>query len=267
MKPFHGHALSWKLSEEVIELAMHHPPSNEIGSAMLEEMEQFTVALEPATPKAKILIIYSQLESGFSAGGDLREMYSRLQAVSPAERCTGVRGSLKRNHSGLNALDASPLVTIAAVHGFCFGGGFELALACDLIVADAMARFCFPELRLGLIPAGGGIPRLKRDLGNGLIRDLILTGRSMNAKRALSLGLISQVAAEGQALHVARSTAAQITKFDAVALRAAKRLIKPIPYGELNEEVEIVSQLFGQPAVMDGLRKAVESPNVLRHLP
>ena len=110
----------------------------------------------------------------------------------------------------LNALDASPLTTIAAVHGVTFGGGFELALACDLIVADKMARFCFPELRLGLIPGFGGIPRLKRDLGNGMVRDLLLTGRSINASKALAVGLVSQVAAEGEALLVARAAAAQV---------------------------------------------------------
>jgi enoyl-CoA hydratase/carnithine racemase len=267
MKPFEGHTLSWTLSEGIIELAMHHPPANEIGSSMLAEMKQFIMALESASTEAKALIIYSQLKSGFSSGGDLREMYSGWGAVSPVERSAGVRDSLKRNHSGLNVIDASPLITIAAVHGFCFGGGFELALTCDLIVADIMARFCFPELRLGLIPAGGGIPRLKRDVSNSLVRDLILTGRSINAKRALSSGLVSQVAAQGQALQVARSVAAQITKFDAVALREAKRFIKPIPYDELSHEVEIVLDLFGQPAVIEGLRKFVESTNVLPHLP
>src|SRR5207245_10022932 len=114
----------------------------------------------------------------------------------------------------MNTIDASPLTTIAAVHGVCFGGGFELALTCDLIVADKMARFCFPELRLGLIPGFGGIPRLKRDIGNGVVRDLLLTGRSINATKALAIGLASQVAAEGEALRVARATGAQIGKFD-----------------------------------------------------
>ena len=114
----------------------------------------------------------------------------------------------------MNAIDAAPLTTIAAVHGVTFGGGFELALACDLIVADKMARFCFPELRLGLIPGFGGIPRLKRDLGNAVVRDLLLTGRSINATKALATGLVSQVSAEGEALRVARATAAQIGKFD-----------------------------------------------------
>ncbi len=123
----------------------------------------------------------------------------------------------------LNSLDASPLTTIAAVQGVCFGGGLELALACDLIVADKMARFAFPELRLGLIPGFGGIPRLRRDVGNGIVRDLLLTGRSINATKAQSAGLVSQVAAEGEALRVARSTAAQVLKFDRETSAAAKR--------------------------------------------
>jgi len=77
-----------------------------------------------------------------------------------------------------------------------------------------MARFCFPELRLGLIPGFGGIPRLKRDLGNGVVRDLLLTGRSFNATKALQVGLVSQMVGEGEALRAARATAAQLSKFD-----------------------------------------------------
>ena len=113
----------------------------------------------------------------------------------------------------MNALDAVPLTTIAAVHGVTFGGGFELALVCDIIIADRMARFCFPELRLGLIPGFGGIPRLKRDLGNAVVRDLLLTGRSFNVMKAQQIGLVSQIAAEGEALRVARATASQVAKF------------------------------------------------------
>jgi enoyl-CoA hydratase/carnithine racemase len=266
MKPFKGNALSWELSESIIELTLHHPPSNEIGRVMLAEIEQFVTALESVSSEASVLIIYSQLKSGFSAGGDLHEMYALLREASPVERA-GIRDYLERSHRSLNAIDAASLVTIAAVHGICFGGGLELALTCDLIVADNMARFCFPELRLGLIPGGGGIPRLKRDLSNSFVRDLLLTGRSINAKRALSVGLVSQVTAEGETLHVARSIASQIKKFDAAARIAAKRFVKPIPYDELNREIEIFSELFGRPAVLEGLRKFVESSDVFPYLP
>jgi enoyl-CoA hydratase/carnithine racemase len=266
MKPFKGNGLSWTLSEGVIELMLHHPPANEISRAMLAEFEQFLAALESASSEASVLIIYSQLKSGFSAGGDLRELYALLREASPGER-TGIRDYVERSHRSLNAIDAASLVTIAAVHGMCFGAGFELALTCDLIVADHMARFCFPELRLGIIPGGGGIPRLKRDVSNSFVRELLLTGRSINANRALSVGLVSQVTAEGETLHVARSLASQIKKFDAAARIAAKRLIKPIPYDELNSEIEIFSELFGRPAVLEGLRKFIESSDVMPYLP
>ena len=167
----------------------------------------------------------------------------------------------------MNTIDAAPLTTIAAVHGVVFGGGFELALTCDLIVADKMARFCFPELRLGLIPGFGGIPRLKRDAGNAVVRDLLLTGRSMNATKAQSVGIVSQIAGEGDALRVARATAAQLAKFDRETAIAAKRFIKPIPHAELQQEIEIFCELFTRPAVEAGLRKFVESKDALPYLP
>lgn len=267
MKPFKGNTLSWNVTDGVIELALHRSPANEIGPAMLAELQHFVATLESTSGEASVLIIYSQLKSGFSAGGDLRELYAYTQTVNPAERAAGIRPSLELSHRVFNAIDAAPLVTIAAVHGVCFGGGLELALTCDLIIADKMARFCFPELRLGLIPGGGGIPRLKRDLGNSVVRSLLLTGCSMNASRALASGLISQLTAEGEALSVARSTAAQINKFDAAARIAAKRFVKPIPRDELHDEIEIFCDLFSRPAVTEGLRKFVEGSDVLPYLP
>jgi enoyl-CoA hydratase/carnithine racemase len=178
-----------------------------------------------------------------------------------------VRSFLERIHAVFNVIDAMPFATIAAVHGVCFGGGFELALTCDIIVADKMARFAFPELRLGLIPGFGGIPRLKRDLGNAFIRDLLLTGRSVNATRAQSVGLVAQLAAEGEALRIARATAAQIAKFDGVTRAAAKKFIKPIPREELRREIDLFCELFERPAVMAALGKFVESTDAMPYLP
>lgn len=267
MKSFTGDTLSWELVDGAVELALHRPPCNEIGSATLQELERFVEALEAVSDEAHALIMYSTLKCGFSAGADLRELYYRSQEVNEAERVAGVRDFLERIHRVLNRLDASPLTTIAAVHGVTFGGGFELALTCDLIIADKMARFCFPELRLGLIPGFGGIPRLKRDLGNSVVRDLLLTGRSINATKAQAVGLVSQLAAEGEALRVARSIAAQVKKFDRATSGAAKRFIKPIPYEELRQEIEIFCDLFMRPAVEAGLRKFVESTDAQPYLP
>jgi enoyl-CoA hydratase/carnithine racemase len=264
---FRGNTLSWELKDGVVELALHRAPCNELGSLTLSELESFAAALPGLQDKTCALIIYSELESGFCAGADLRELYERSQAMDKAEAVRGVRDFLERIHRVLSAIDDSPFTTIAAVHGVTFGGGFELALACDLIVADKMARFCFPELRLGLIPGFGGIPRLKRDLGNAVVRDLLLTGRSFNAAKAQQVGLVSQVVSEGEALRAARATAAQLGKFDRNTAIAAKRFIKPIPHEELRREIDLFCELFAQPAVEAGLKKFVESREAQPYLP
>ena len=267
MKPFRGKALSWQLANGVIELALDRAPCNEIGTVALTELEDFVAALKSAARETHALIISSARKEGFCAGADLRELYREIQDLDVKQRARGVRDFIERIHRVMNALDEAPLTTIAAVHGIAFGGGFELALTCDLIIADKMARFCFPELRLGLIPGFGGIPRLKRDVGNAAVRDLLLTGRSINAQKAQSIGLVSQVTAEGDALRVARATAAQIGKFDRETATAAKRFIKPIPREELQREIDIFCELFTRPAVEAGLRKFVESTDPLPYLP
>jgi enoyl-CoA hydratase len=267
MNNFQGKAISWRVADGTIELSLDRDPCNEIGTTALSELEQFVEALESLQKTAHAVIIWSSRKPGFCAGADLRELHLGLQILARPERFARVHDFLERIHRVMNAIDSAPLTTIAAVHGVTFGGGFELALTCDLIIADKMTRFCFPELRLGLIPGFGGIPRLKRDLGNALVRDLLLTGRSINATKAQSAGLVSQVTAEGDALRVARATAAQIGKFDRDAAIAAKRFIKPIPHEELRREIEIFCDLFTRSAMEAGLRKFVESTDALPYLP
>jgi len=267
MDSFKGQAVSWYVNDGVVELALDREPCNEIGSATLGELEQFVQAMRTFERSAHALIIYSQRNCGFCAGADLRELYGRSKDMERLQAVGQVRTFLEKIHAVLNAIDATPLATIAATHGVVFGGGFELALACDLIIADKTARFCFPELRLGLIPGFGGIPRLKRDLGNAVVRDLLLTGRSFNATKAQQVGLVSQVVGEGEVLRVARGTAAQVGKFDRKTAAAAKQFIKPIPYEELKREIDIFCELFIRPAVEAGLRKFAESSEALPYLP
>lgn len=262
-----GETMSWAFKDGIVELRLHRTPCNEIGSESLDELEEFSKYLQSLDLSAHAVLIYSDLKCGFCAGADLRELYKRSQAMEQADATKGVREFLERIHHALNVIDAAPLTTIAAVNGVVFGGGFELALACDLIIADKTARFAFPELRLGLIPGFGGIPRLKRDIGNAVVRDLLLTGRSFNATKAQQIGLVSQVVAEGQVLRAARATATQIAKFDRGTSAAAKQFIKPIPREELQREIDIFCDLFSRPAVQAGLKKFVESKGAQPYLP
>src|SRR4029077_6706855 len=138
MDAYKGKTLSWRLSDSIVELVLDRPPANEIGLAMLEDLESFISSLPSLESKASALILYSEQKAGFSAGADLRELYDQAKKMSASSAAKGVRELLERIHVELKQLNSSPITTIAAVHGVCFGGGFELALTCDIIIADKM---------------------------------------------------------------------------------------------------------------------------------
>ena len=166
----------------------------------------------------------------------------------------------------LNAIDASPL----DYHRGGAWGDFRRWLRTGAGVRSDHRRqdgeVLFPELRLGLIPGFGGIPRLKRDLGNAVVRDLLLTGRSLNATKVQQVGLVSQVVAEGDRCEqrgpLRRSWGSLIG-----ARRCGQEFIKPIPHDDLRKEIDIFCELFAQPAVEAGLRKFVESEDAQPYLP
>ncbi|MDB4974423.1 MAG: Enoyl-CoA hydratase [Myxococcaceae bacterium] len=254
-----------ELVEGVYELALRAPPVNEIGLQMLAGLERALDEID--LEKGRALLIYSALPSGFCAGADLRALHAGLVSTPElGEQQRQVGEFIDRIHAVFTRIDTLPLTTVAAIHGACFGGGFELALTCDVLVADKTARFCFPELRLGIIPGFGGIPRLKREVGNGVVRDLLLTGRSMNAKRAQNIGLVSQMVAQGKHVDAARATARQATRFDRDAAATCKAFIKPIPHAELELEKLHFKRLITRPVVVDALQKFVESTDLRPYL-
>src|SRR5436190_1786478 len=126
-----------KLEKGVYELALSHAPNNEIGTKMLSEFEKVLKKINPS--KASALIIYSTLESGFSAGADLRELYQEIQKQPASKHLNEMSQFLNRIHDLMNQIDQLPLVTIGVIQGVCFGGGFELALTCDIRLAEPSA--------------------------------------------------------------------------------------------------------------------------------
>lgn len=267
MSGFDGTALSWTVRDGVVDVTLHRAPANEIGTVMLSDLERLVAELPRLEQDAAALVLRSTLPAGFSAGADLRELHGAVRDLDPEARVAGVRVFLRRIHAVLDALDTTSLVTVAALHGVTFGGGFELALVCDLLVADRMARFAFPELRLGLVPGFGGVARLARDTGSGVVRDLLLTGRSLNAARAHALGIVSQLVAEGQSAEAALGTARQVAKLDRRAAAEAKRLAKPLPREALDREIRVFCELFARPEVLRALERFVQSREAMPYLP
>lgn len=265
-----GQRLSWATEPDgLCTLTLHGAPLNELGEASLSELELFVEALggeEEASIRA--LLIVSEQPRGFCAGADLRALEARVSAsAGPAELRAELRKFLVRINAALSGIDQAPIASAAAVEGVCFGGGLELALACDLIVADPSARFGFPELRLGLIPGFGGITRLRRASGSQRVLDLLLTGRSLNAERAREAGLVSQVAGKGKAARAAASALRQSLRVPAAAVAAAKRHAKPHDPAAIAAEIETFLDLFERPECAAALADFVSRKDVLPYLP
>ena len=269
---FQGETLRFSRENSGFEIALHRAPCNEIGDTTLTELERVAAILVDGVGDARSLLIHSEIAGGFSAGADLRALYEGIQerksrGITIGEASKEVSRFLDRIHNVFDTFDMLPITTIGALHGVVFGGGFELALTCDVLVADKSTRFCFPELRLGLIPGFGGIPRLSRDLGNAVVRDLLLTGRSLNATRAHDVGLVSQLVPRGEALRAARGVATQAARFDAATTRTAKAFMKALPKEALEREKDLFCRLFLSPVVEEALRKFVTSTDARPYLP
>ena len=122
-------------------------------------------------------------------------------------------------------IEKHPKPVIAAINGFAFGGGFELALACDFIVANEKAQFALPEPSLGLVPGGGGTQRLPRVVGKNRAKELLLTGRRLSAQEAYEWGIVSVVTAVGEEVAIACGLGEKIARQAPLAIRALKRLV------------------------------------------
>lgn len=274
---FVGRALSFERNGASLEVRLHRDPCNELGTTALVELEWLVQHLRRAEG-IRSLVLYSDRERGFCAGADLRELHTglverrsgafgRVAGALPGRVRKKVAGPLVRREIArflqrindvFDTLDQLPILTVAVTHGVVFGGGFELALTADVIVAEANSRFCFPELRLGLVPGFGGIPRLERDVGNAIVRDLLLSGRSLGATRAHEIGLVGHKVGRGKGLKVARSLAAQAERFAPEVTARAKRFAKPVRRERLDEEREAFLALVTHPRVFDALQAFTE---------
>jgi len=248
----------------VVELALLSPPCNELGRALIEELDQ---ALDQVVEmNAKVLLVYSRVEAGFCAGADLRELLTQIEATPTEQRRSELSKFLEKVHSVLLRLDELPLVTVGALHGICFGGGLELALTLDVRIADRSTRFAFPEVRLGLIPGFGGIALMQREVGNGPIRDLLLSGRSIGARAARQLSLVSQVTAVGKGLEVARRLARRLVNDDPAVLAEVKKLTKPSLRDAFADNRRRFLQLALRPAMIDALEEFRNSQSLFPYL-
>jgi enoyl-CoA hydratase len=204
--------------EKIAVLTINRPSKrNALNLAVVRALEENldTLALDG---ELRALVLRGAGTKAFVAGADIGELKER----GAEESLAGINAKL------FQKVEEFPLPIVAACHGWSLGGGMELAMACDIRVASASARFGQPELNLGILPAAGGMHRLPALVGMGMAKDLVLTGRILNADEALRAGLVSRVVSDDRIFEEAIELAKAIANMAPLASKLAKRVMNSL---------------------------------------
>ncbi|UGQ11230.1 enoyl-CoA hydratase/isomerase family protein [Yinghuangia sp. ASG 101] len=243
-------ALTSEIRDRVAVLTLNRPDKlNAIGAPVLDALEAELDRLRD-DDRVRALVI-AGAGRAFSAGADLDEI----------DRCTGpydFRAFVHRMTDVYDQVQEFPKPSVAAIHGFAFGGGLELSLACDLRVAGRGARLGVPEMKLGVLPGAAGTQRLPRLIPPGIAKQMILTGEPLGAERAHAVGLVNALAPDDNVLAAARELAGLLAAGAPRALAAGKQLVDRGPGMDLAAgiayERETVSVLFSTQDREEGLK-------------
>ena len=222
---------------------------NALDKEMLRDLGDSLVELEK---DSHVRVIILSGKHDFCAGGDLKQMHG----MTPGEAETFAR----LGHKVMNSIENCEKPVIAAISGYALGGGCELALACDMRIADESAKFGQPEVSIGLIPGFGGTQRLTRLVGIARAKQLILTGRIIDATEAEFIGLVNSIAPEGELMAKAEEIAECIAQKSPAAIRLAKRIINFAGQMEngMAQEIAGFAESFTSPDSSEGIAAFLE---------
>ncbi len=222
---------------------------NALNAAVRAELMEAVDALAD-DDEVRVAVLRGAGEKAFVAGADVSEF---------AERTAAEQREVYRHRRVYDAVADFPKPIIAAVHGYCLGGGSELALACDLRVADTTARFGQAEIRIGLIPGAGGTQRLARLVGPGQAMRIALTGDFVDAEEAHRIGLVEFLVDEGEHVEKAVELAERMARWSPVSLRLVKKSIRAAMETPLSAGLEYEKELFLAAFASDDGREGVEA--------
>ena len=203
-----------------------------------------------------MVILAADGDKAFCVGADLKER-NRLDDRGWMQNRVLIR-------SLFDSLRALPQPTIASVFGHALGGGFELALNCDLIVAARGAVFGLPEVTVGIVPGGGGTQQLARRVGVARAKELALTGRRITAEEALAMGIVSRVVERERLEEATMELAAEICRASPIAVREAKRAVDRGFESPLEHGIELEDLAWRRGVASDGRREGIAAFNEKR---
>jgi enoyl-CoA hydratase/carnithine racemase len=238
----------------VASITLDRPPANAFDEASVASLARVLNTVEQ--DEAVRAVLFHAAGRFFSAGADIRTMHEVLGAPDGPERLAALAQSMQDVFARIEML---PVPTVCALSGIATGGGFELALACDIRVTEADVLMGLPEALIGLLPGAGGTQRLTRIAGSSVARRLILTGELISGKRAAELGLLHDVTGPGGSLDAARSLCARLATVPRGAQAALKRCLALAPSAAgYTAEIEETLRLQRTPETQRLIRDFVE---------
>ena len=244
MSPDPSDVLTVEVADGIALVTVNRPEvRNAINATVLQALTR-TLEELAADDDVQVLIFTGAGDKAFVAGADINELAVR----TPRD---GLKATMQ---SVYEKVEQFPKPTIAAVNGYAFGGGHELALACDIRVASTNAQFALPETGLGIMPAAGGTQRLAKLVGLGRATEIILTGRRVKANDALAMGLVTDVVEPGELLDTARETANAIMSKGPLAIQLAKTVVR---HGfDVDHQTGILLERLAQSVLYSSAEKA-----------
>ncbi len=228
--------ISYRVEDRIAFLTINNPPMNAISREVAQQLDEAVVEIgKDDNIKA---VIFSGEGRAFISGADIR----MLKEVKDRHQARNVTSVL---HGALNKLEALRKPVIAAVHGFCLGGGLEVALACHMRVAGEKAVFGVPEIKLGIYPGAGGTQRLPRVVGKAKALEMILTGEFISAQEALQWGLVNKVVPQEKVQEAAHSLAEQIVSKGKLAVEYAMMVVTEGLKMDLQKGLDLEEEYFG----------------------
>jgi enoyl-CoA hydratase len=238
---------------EITTVRLDNPPLNLVTVELTRRLDEILAAIE-ADRTVRCVVVTGSGDRAFCAGSDVKEFEALHGRVG--------EGKLLLEKAVYRRLARLPMPTIAAIQADALGGGLELALCCDLRVADERAGLGLPEVRLGVMPGSGGTQRLPRIVGVAKAKELILTGAIIDAAEAEAIGLVNRVVPAGEAVAAARGIAETIAARGPLAVREAKRAIDLAGDTTLDEglahELDASERIFASDDMLEGARAFFE---------
>ena len=210
---------------------------NVLNTSMLQELKAFFLDNIRNNPDVKAVVITGQGEKAFCGGADIKEMKSM-----DAHQAT-IYSQL--GQQVVAAIEDTPKPVISAVNGYAFGGGLELVMACDIVIASENARFASPEINVGVMTGWGGSKRLPEIIGPARAKELLFTGEAIDAQTALMLGIVNRVVPAGRLIEEALSLARLLAAKPPIALALAKRTVNHCRYVDRESAAMMEAESFG----------------------